>query len=155
MKKNLLMIVAAAGLMAFAACGNKSEAPAANDEQAATEQAAAEDVPSLADLVAKAKAEGANWSVDEWKEQFKLSMLAIKPMTLEISEVMKKMEAATPEEAAKLAEEIEALQKKYPDIDKLLEEFVAAAQATENGKVVVDDEEWGKKTREELGIPEL
>ena len=88
MKKTILgLAIMAAGLM-VASCGNKSEAPAAEGEQAieaaAAEEAApaAEQPASLADIVAKAKAEGAKWSTDEWKEQYKKAIEAYKPFAV-------------------------------------------------------------------------
>ncbi|MBR1732386.1 MAG: hypothetical protein IJ729_01390, partial [Alloprevotella sp.] len=74
MKKTLLMLIAVAGITSFASCGNKNEtAPNGGADSTAvatdTTQNAPEAQPvALADIVAKAKAEGANWSVDEWKE---------------------------------------------------------------------------------------
>ena len=55
--------------MGMASCKQKSEAPAAA-EQAETEQVETKQ-PSAEEIVAKAKAEGANWSVDEWKASTK------------------------------------------------------------------------------------
>ena len=57
-----------------ASCGNKSEAPVAEAEQA--EQVVEETIPeeqpaSLADIVANAKEAGAKWTTDEWKDAFK------------------------------------------------------------------------------------
>ena len=92
MKKTILgLAIMAAGLM-VASCGNKSEAPAAEGEQteqaveaAAAEEAApaAEQPASLADIVAKAKAEGAKWSTDEWKEQYKKAIEAYREQLMD------------------------------------------------------------------------
>ena len=35
-----------------------------------------------------------------------------------------------------------------------MEEFTEAANATDNGKKVFNDEEWAKQTLKELGYPE-
>ena len=142
------------GMFAFALCLGMNSCIKENKE--ATEKAVEEVVekaPALADIVAKAKAEGANWSVDEWKEQFKQVMLAIKPMMVEMSDLVKNMKD-DPSKMAEMVKESENIQKKYANLNKLMEEFSEIAEATENGKVVIDDEEWGKKMMEELGIPD-
>ncbi len=151
MKKFLIGTLALVLCLGMNSC-KKEAAPVEKAEAPATEQVA--ETPSLADVVAKAKAEGANWSVDEWKEAFKSFALAIKPMMVKLSEVMKKMEA-DPSKAAGLAADIENIQKEFPDVDKLMDEFTKFAESTENGKKVIDDEEWGKKMLEELGVPDV
>ena len=113
-----------------------------------------EETPVLADVVAKAKAEGANWSVDEWKEAFKQTLLAIKPMMVDMKEISDKMKE-DPSKAVELMTQMKDLEKKYPDFSKLMDEFSELAEATANGKVVIDDEEWGKKIMEELGVPDI
>ena len=142
------------GMFAFALCLGMNSCIKENKEAAekAVEEVV-EKAPALADIVAKAKAEGANWSVDEWNEQFKQVMLAIKPMMVEMSDLVKNMKD-DPSKMAEMIKESENIQKKYADLNKLMEEFSEIAEATENGKVVIDDEEWGKKMMEELGIPD-
>ncbi len=145
------------GLFAFALCMGMNSCAKENKE--AAEKAGEEVVevvektPVLADIVAKAKAEGANWSVDEWKEQFKQVLLAIKPMMVELSD-MAKQAKADPSKAIELMTKAQDIDKKYPDFSKLMDEFTEIASATENGKVVIDDEEWGKKMMDERGVPD-
>ena len=150
MKKFLIGIVALVLCLGMNSC--KKEGAPEGEKQDATEKVA--EAPSLADVVAKAKAEGANWSVDEWKEAFKSVALAIKPMMVEMNEVTKKVEA-DPSKAGDLMKELEAIQAKFPDFEKLMDEFTATAEGCENGKAVIDDEEWGTKMMEELGVPKL
>ena len=151
MKKFLIGIIALVLCLGMNSC-KKEGAPEGEKQDAATEKVA--EAPSLADVVAKAKAEGANWSVDEWKEAFKSVTLAIKPMMVEMNEVTKKVEA-DPSKAGDLMKELKAIQAKYPDFEKLMDEFTAIAEGCENGKAVIDDEEWGTKMMEELGVPKL
>ena len=40
--------------------------------------------PNLKDVVEKAKTEGANWSVDEWKDAFKTAMACVAPTMKEV-----------------------------------------------------------------------
>ena len=140
MKKVLVGMLALVMCLGLASCSKESGA-------------------SLADVVAKAKTDGANWSVDEWKDAYKTAMEAVKPMMLEVSEITKSMQAPEGQEAdpAKLAEamgKLQELQTKYGDVEKLMDEFEKIAKGTENGKKVSEDEEWLKSVAKELGLPE-
>ena len=142
MKKVIVGMLALMMCLGLASCGKSSES-----------------APNMAEVVEKAKAEGANWSVDEWKEAFKQMMLAAKPMMVEMSELMKSMEAPEGQDVdpAKITEvmgKLQEVQKKYPDFEKLMNEFDELAKASENGKKVIEDEEWGKSVAKELGLPE-
>ena len=158
MRKLLFVMMAFVLCLGLSSC--KKEAPASGDDQTAAGVQAADDAApaiSLADVIANAKDEGANWSVDQWKEQFKNVMLAVKPMFLAMAEINKKMEAAG-EDASKMADvmkEVADIQTKFVDVEKQMNEFNEIAEATENGKAVIDDEEWGKQLMEELGIPDI
>ena len=93
MRKSILMVLAVAGMLSFTACGNKTAANAAGEDSsvvAENAEAEANKEVSLAEVVAKAKAEGANWSVDEWKAQFRNVAIAIKPMAIEMEAFVKK-----------------------------------------------------------------
>lgn len=145
MKKVLVGMLALIMCLGLASCAKSSES-----------------APNMADVVAKAKTDGANWSVDEWKDAYKQMMQAAKPMMLELQEVMKSMENSGDDDsdaanAAKFAEamaKIQELQTKYGDLDKLMDEFETIAKGTENGKIVSEDEEWAKSVAKELGLPE-
>ena len=50
--------------------------------------------------------------------------------------------------------ELEAKAKEMEPFEKAMDEFSKAAEASENGKKVIDDEEWGKQVLKELGYPE-
>ena len=144
MKKLLFsFIIVAAGLF-VTSCGNKSAESATEAEQ--TEQVAeeapaaeAEQPASLADIVAKAKAEGANWSADEWKAQFKTALEAYKPFAVAMNEAQ--------------PAELEEVTKKYADVPALMEELASLAKQAEGGKDITD--EWIQTTMQELGVPEL
>ena len=144
MKKLLFsFIIVAAGLF-VTSCGNKSAESATEAEQ--TEQVAeeapaaeAEQPASLADIVAKAKAEGANWSADEWKAQFKTALEAYKSFAVAMNEAQ--------------PAEIEEITKKYADFPALMKELASIAKQAEGGKDITD--EWIQTTMQELGVPEL
>ena len=115
------------------------------------------EVNAMNGILAKAKKYGASWSVDQWKEQFKNVLIATKPMFLTMAEINTKMEAAG-DDAVKMAEimkEVETLEKRYGELDKQMNEFNDIAEGTENGRIVLEDEDWGTKVMEELGIPDL
>ena len=155
-----MMILAVAGMLSFTACGNKTAANAAGADSAAVAENAEADANqevSLADVVAKAKAEGANWSVDEWKAQFRNVAIAIKPMAVDMDAFVKKYMNGDVKDlkTEDLEKEGKALEEKYADLNKLLDEFNAIAEGTVNGKTVADDKAWGEALFKELGIPEL
>ena len=107
-------------------------------------------------IVEKAQKEGANWSVDEWKDAFKCMMQGMKPMYEEMQGLQKEMEGKSEEEqaaaAADMMKKAQELQEKYGDVEKLMGDFEKAANATENGKKVANDEEFGKQVMKELGM---
>ena len=153
MKKAFLSIAAVAvAAVAMVSCGNNTpknaeqkDSVAAVDTAAAAAPAAAaaaEQTASLADIVAKAKAEGDKWSEDEWKEQFKQAMLAYKPFAVEVDK-------AGFSDLDKLKE----IEKKYVNYPDMLNEMAEQAKKTKGGKVITD--QWLADTMKELGIPKL
>lgn len=144
MKKLLFSFIIVAAGVFVTSCGNKSAETATEAEQ--TEQVAeeasaaeAEQPASLADIVAKAKAEGANWSADEWKAQFKTALESYKSFAVAMNEAQ--------------PAELEEVTKKYADVPALMEELASLAKQAEGGKDITD--EWIQTTMQELGIPEL
>ncbi len=153
MKKAFLSIAAVAvAAVAMVSCGNNTpkntdqkDSVAAVDTAAAAAPAAAaaaEQTASLADIVAKAKAEGDKWSEDEWKEQFKQAMLAYKPFAVEVDK-------AGFSDLDKLKE----IEKKYVNYPDMLNEMAEQAKKTKGGKVITD--QWLADTMKELGIPKI
>ncbi len=137
MKKAFLSIAAVAvAAIAMVSCGNNTpknaeqkDSVAAVDTAAAAAPAAAaaaEQTASLADIVAKAKAEGDKWSEDEWKEQFKQAMLAYKPFAVEVDK-------AGFSDLDKLKE----IEKKYVNYPDMLNEMAEQAKKTKGGKVIL------------------
>ncbi len=144
MKKTVFIIALAASGLFVASCGSKSAEPAAGEEQ--TEQVAEETATeeteqpaSLADIVADAKANGANWSADEWKTQFKKALEAYKPFAVAMNEAQ--------------PAQLEEITKQYADFPTLIKEFAGLAQKADGGKDITD--EWIQATMQELGIPQL
>ena len=154
MKKTVFIIALAASGLFVASCGSKTAEPAAGEDQteqvaeeaaaeeAAAEEAAAEEAEqpaSLADIVADAKANGANWSADEWKTQFKKALEAYKPFAVAMNEAQ--------------PAQLEEITKQYADFPTLIKEFAGLAQKADGGKDITD--EWIQATMQELGIPQL
>ena len=109
--------------------------------------------PDLKSIVEKAKTEGANWSVDEWKAQIKNVMEAVSPMMKEAKEFAEKIEKEKdPEKMKALMEEGKKFEEKYKDIEPLMDEFEKVVQESENGKKVMEDEAFMKETLKEFGL---
>ena len=147
MKKLFLAgIVALAMGFAFISCNqSKSDAPV----DIKTDGTAVE---VLTDIVAKAKADGANWSIDQWKYVYKQAAIAVKPIMVQIAELSESM---TEENALEKLADIEKFQAEYEPIEKLMDEFTELAKGTENGKAVDEDKDFEKQLTEELGLPDL
>ena len=107
--------------------------------------------PSMEDLVASAKADGANWTVDQWKDAYHSVAVNIKPMMDEMKEMMELLE----KDPTKAMEMAQGLETKYKDLNALVEQFNEIAEGTENGKKVEEDEEFQKQIKEEFGFPDL
>ena len=145
MKKAFLSIAAVAvAAIAMVSCGNNTPKNAEQKDSVAAVDtaAAAEQTASLADIVAKAKAEGDKWSEDEWKEQFKQAMLAYKPFAVEVDK-------AGFSDLDKLKE----IEKKYANYPDMLNEMAEQAKKTKGGKVITD--QWLADMMKELGIPKI
>lgn len=151
MKKFMIFTAALVISLCFASCKQQSEPT--KDGDVKTEAVEKQDVPSLEELVSKAKAEGANWSIDQWKEASKSVLINITPMLTAIKELSDKIEK-NPENVVSVLSEMEKKQKEFEGVEKLMNEFEAAAEATENGKAVLNDEAWEKEVKKELGLPD-
>ena len=146
MKKVFLMFAAAMAMTMISCNGTAGDGSATDSTAQAAEQveqpaeaapAPAEQPASLADIVEKA--EGAKWSVDEWKEQFKKALEAYKPFAVA-------MDKAQPADLEKIAKDYDG----YPE---LIKEFATIAKQSEGGKAI--DDAWIQATMEEMQIPHI
>jgi ribosome-binding ATPase YchF (GTP1/OBG family) len=153
MKKLLICMMAVAMCIGLNSC-KKETGNAEGGEKAEAAEQVVEKAPNLADVLAKAKAEGAKWSVDEWKASFKDLMLAIKPMMIDMKNMYDEIKK-DPSKAAEAITKAAEVEKKYPKYSEMMDEFIEVASASENGRTVVDDEEWGKSLMKELGVPDF
>ena len=107
----------------------------------------------ISEIVTKAKTEGANWSVDEWKAQTKTLLKTIKPIFDEMVELREKYQkAAGDTEKMAVAKEAQEKQKKYEKTMSLILEYNEAINATVNGQIVKKDDAWFVKTAQDVGI---
>ena len=156
MKKLFLVaIVALAMGLGMTSCKqNAASGDAAQADQTEQAETPADPVEALTALMEKAKAEGANWTEEQWKENFKQAVIAAKPMFVELSAVTKEMKAAEGNEAKamELLGKMGGVVEKYKGVDSLFTAYGKIAQSFPNGKKVNDDREWGEKLMKELGI---
>ncbi len=109
---------------------------------------------TLEEIVAKARANGAQWTVDEWKLQTKNVFVVMTPFLKRMGD-LQKMAEENPDNVAAAMASVAQLEQEMEPYEKLLEEFGTLAQATEAGKVVMEDDEWAEQMMRELGIPEF
>jgi ABC-type glycerol-3-phosphate transport system substrate-binding protein len=152
MKKAFIVMIAFVLGLAVTSCkqGQKA-APTA-------EEVAANPVEILNQLIENAQTEGANWSVDEWKEAYHTVFLAMSPAMKGMYEVMQIIQtegAATDtvaiNKAMAKAKDIEAQFGKLGDI---VEKFDSIGKLYPNGKTVSEDKEFEKQCLKEIGLPE-
>lgn len=156
MKKVLVGMFALAMCLGLTtSCNQKGDPKKAEaDSAAVVKQDAPAQPRALADIVKDAQEKGAKWSVDEWKAAFKELAGAIMPIMAPIYEAQQAAEK-DPAKLMDMAKALEDVQKNFPDLDKQMGEFVKAAEATENGKKVSEDEAFQKELEKEFNIPDL
>lgn len=113
------------------------------------------------DVVAKAKAEGANWDEAQWKDAFKDMLKAAAPMFNYMKDVEKKMkDAESGDDAAKIAaaaeimKEAEAKQKEFEPLSKAFEEFSNIAEKNPVAKKLMEDKAFEQEMKKEFNLPE-
>ena len=152
MKKAFIVMMAFMLGMAVTSCkqGQKA-APTA-------EEVAADPVATLNQLVEKAQAEGANWSVDEWKDAYHTAFLAMSPAMKGMYEVMQLIQGegaatdtASISKAMAKAKDIEA---EFGKLGGIVEKFDSIGKLYPNGKTVSEDKEFEKACLKEIGLPE-
>ena len=136
MKKILL------GLLALLLCIGMTSCKAIVDKKETKEAGVGTEIDmSFADIVAQAKAEGANWSIDEWKDCIRNLGKVMNAWSKENEMWKEKIRNETnvhqSEELAIQADE--ELTKKYGDVEKLLDEFNEIVEMCENAVKVCED----------------
>ena len=152
MKKAFIVMMAFMLGMAVTSCkqGQKA-APTA-------EEVAADPVATLNQLVEKAQAEGANWSVDEWKDAYHTAFLAMSPAMKGMYEVMQLIqgEGAATDTAAisKAMAKAKDIEAEFGKLGGIVEKFDSIGKLYPNGKTVSEDKEFEKACLKESGLPE-
>ena len=123
------------------------------------EEAAANPVETLNQLVDKAKAEGANWSVDEWKEAYRTAFYAMSPAMKGMYEIMQLMKGTTDESVdtvaiAKAMTKAKEIEVKFGQVASIVERFDSIGNLYPNGKSVSEDKDFEKQLLKEVGLPE-
>jgi hypothetical protein len=152
MKKLLFAMFAFALCLGMTSCKDDANKGKDGDNKEVTEKAEAAAV-SLADLVAKAKAEGDKWSADEWKAQIKNFFTAAKPMVEEIKALQTEADNAGEDvsKAAEVAGKMAELLKKYEGDMASMEEFGNILEQSESAKAIMEDEAFEEEMKKEFG----
>ena len=152
MKKAFVVMMAFMLGMAVTSCkqGQKA-APTA-------EEVAADPVATLNQLVEKAQSEGANWSVDEWKDAYHTAFLAMAPAMKGMYEVMQLIqgEGAATDTAAisKAMQKAQSIEKEFSELGTIVGQLDSIGKLYPNGQTVSEDKEFEKACLKEIGLPE-
>ncbi len=161
MKKLFFMSLAFCLGLGMMSCGNNAKAGAAADSTA-TEEVKAEAPAKKVDineLVAKAKAEGANWDEAQWKAAYEDMFIAMEPMIKMARDMEEKTKAAkTEDEKMKIALEMlanmEKMQKEMDPLEKGMNEFEKIVEANPIAKKVSDDPAFQAEMKKKFNLPE-
>jgi hypothetical protein len=164
MKKLVIGMFALCLTMGMLSCGNKAAGNKDGKDSAATEAQAEvkeEKTVDVNEVLAKAKAEGANWDEAQWKDAIKDMFRALSPMLeyyKSIEDRMKGADKGTDAEkaaaAAKIMEEVEAKQKEFEPMEKAMEEFNKIAEQNPIAKKLLDDKAFEEELKKEFNLPE-
>ena len=159
MKKTLVLLVATALGMATTSCKQQGQQAQNEAIETAVEEvveAAPNPVEIMTSLLEKAKSEGANLSVDEWKDLYKQSFALMVPHILKSAEFEKAVTEGNADaiDNPENAEEIENGKKEFAALAPILEELTSIMQSFPNGKAAIEDKEFGNALFEEFQIPE-
>ncbi len=112
----------------------------------------------LTEMIEKAKAEGANWNEDQWKDAFREVLSSLVPMLKDMTALSKKVEGLDGDDTeamTALMTEATALEEKYKGVEEQIEEFGKIADSFEIGKRLGQDDAFQQELFDELGITEL
>ena len=152
MKKAFVVLMAFMLGMAITSCNQgQKAAPTA-------EEVAANPAETLTKLVEQAQAEGANWSVDEWKDAYHTAFLAMAPAMKGMYEVMQLIqgEGAATDTAAisKAMQKAQSIEKEFSELGTIVGQLDSIGKLYPNGKTVSEDKEFEKACLKEIGLPE-
>ena len=154
MKKTLVVMMAFVLGMAITSCKQGPKTDGASEEEAA-----ANPTETLNNLVEKAKSEGANWSVDQWKDAYKQAFVVMTPMLKGMYEISQAIQSAGTENAdtaaiSKAMAKAKELEEQFGSLGEIVAQFDSIGKTYPNGKAVSDDKEFQKELMKEAGLPE-
>jgi hypothetical protein len=158
MKKLVIGMFALCLGLGMVSCGNKAGGADGKDSTATAVEKKKVDPQ---EVLNKAKAEGANWDEAQWKANQKEMMSCVAPMMKSMQELQKKMEGASngsdEEKAAALAsglQELQAKQKEYEPLEKIMEEYNKIVEANPIAKKISEDKAFEEELKKEFDLPE-
>ncbi len=161
MKKTLVVMMAFVLGIAVTSCKQGQKAEGAVNEAEEVEEVATAGNPTevITSLVEKAKSEGANWTVDQWKDAYKQAFTVMVPFMKglqEVAEVIKTNNKANGDTAAIAAaiKKAQVLGNEFKPIEDIIHQFDSISSSYPNGKAVEEDKEYRKQLLKEFGISE-
>ena len=162
MKKLVIGMFALCLTMGMLSCGNKAAGNKDGKDSAATEAQAEvkeEKTVDVNEVLAKAKAEGANWDEAQWKAAYEDMFIAMEPMIKMARDMEEKTKAAkTEDEKMKIALEMlanmEKMQKEMDPLEKGMNEFEKIVEANPIAKKVSDDPAFQAEMKKKFNLPE-
>lgn len=164
MKKLLVFSFAICLAFGMMSCGNKTQQGAGADSTKAevAEAAAPAKKVDVKEIIAKAKAEGANWDEAQWKAAFEDMFTALDPMFQVFRDMeakQKALENASEEEQAKAALEMmakaEKMEKEYKGLEEAMDEFNKIVEANPVAKKLSDDKAFQAEMQKKFNLPDM
>ena len=147
-KAFILLAVVLMGLCQFSSQAMSCAAVSVSDNQETTEPCMA-----LSSIIKKAKAEGASWTEQQWKDAVLSVSSILEPMGKLATEIAEKLKT-NPNEVLALAGKVEELEQQFNTISPLLEEFETVAKEFPIATRLVDDEDFMKEVMLKAGFTE-
>ena len=152
MKKILFVVMAFVLSMAVTSCkqGQKAEG---------TDAAADDPLATMTAIVEKVKADGANMSIDEWKDVVRQAMTVMAPIIKDVQSITAEAvpqegEEADAEKLAAAMGKLAELQKKFEHIEGLMGQLDSISKLYPNGLAAFEDSVFTQELQKELGIEE-
>ena len=163
MKKIIVLSFAVCLAFGMMSCGNNAKGGDGADStkaEVAEAQAPAKKV-DLKEVIAKAKAEGANWDETQWKATFEDVFTGLDPMFQVLRDMQAKQKAvenASEEEQAKVALEmmanLEKMEKEMKPFEEAMNEFEKIVEANPVAKKLSDDKAFQEEMKKKFNLPD-
>ena len=139
----------------FALCLGLGTVSASNLTVSTPTTAAAEEKDETPqDILARAKAEGANWNEAQWKEAMRDMTRALSPALDFMRDIEEKLEKADDAEKAKIISKLTEIEEKMKDLEVVMDEFEKVMEASEIGKKVNNDKAFEEELKKEFNLPD-